>query len=624
MGSSHKDAKEAFVSGHTGGSVWDAQTVIAMCATGYLLYRCLTFTSRLPMDQSNQRSFWSTFTRTLLESMLLVLPELSVMTVADAPMNSLALIAFLVVAAAVSLAAPSRPLAHVFWSQTVPSSPTPSSALNFRPFSLVFRSYLQLVTVIAILAVDFHVFPRRFAKTETFGYSLMDLGVGGFIFSNGFVAGPRLKNSTPRSLDALFKSIRIALPILVIGFIRLGLTKGLEYQEHVTEYGVHWNFFFTLSLIPILTSIMQYLIPNLHFGAVSAILLAAYQYTLSTTGLEEYILTSPRVRGDLFSMNREGICSFLGYAGIFFAAACLGERILTSDERLLKAEEKELKMARDLKQARKQTKTKRDVSAGKVHTDEQIQESGGPAFSLDMINIIDLGTWLSASTTLFLAVRYERGILVSRRLANLPYSLWVIAVSVSLLFALLIIDKTFAWFLPTEAQIIAAHPLNVAATIAHASESNRPNSRGRSRSSSRKRNPSRSRSSSATAKQKQKKGKTNLVLPVLDLSENERLAFKMFLHRTRTPLILECVNRNQLAVFLLANLLTGLVNLTINTLEVPPFESFAILILYVTVVIGAAVAWDAMDLTLNLNRVQFGGSSRKGTPKEGRSRVKRE
>eukprot|EP00752_Nemacystus_decipiens_P016520 g14766.t2 len=47
-----------------------------------------------------------------------------------------------------------------------------------------FRASVMLMTCITILAVDFQVFPRRFAKTEVFGTGLMDLGVGATIFAS--------------------------------------------------------------------------------------------------------------------------------------------------------------------------------------------------------------------------------------------------------------------------------------------------------------------------------------------------------------------------------------------------------------------------------------------------------
>lgn len=38
-------------------------------------------------------------------------------------------------------------------------------------------------TAAAILAVDFHVFPHRFAKSGNYGISVMDIGTAMFVFS---------------------------------------------------------------------------------------------------------------------------------------------------------------------------------------------------------------------------------------------------------------------------------------------------------------------------------------------------------------------------------------------------------------------------------------------------------
>ena len=120
-----------------------------------------------------------------------------------------------------------------------------------RPFIGGFRAYVLISTAIAILSVDFVIFPRRFAKAETYGSGLMDMGVGAFIVSNAIVSPEArgIYSSDTRFISAVFRSFKSSLPLLVLGVMRFLSVKGTDYQEHASEYGTHWNFFFTLFVV---------------------------------------------------------------------------------------------------------------------------------------------------------------------------------------------------------------------------------------------------------------------------------------------------------------------------------------------------------------------------------------
>eukprot|EP00249_Psilotum_nudum_P007129 c20322_g1_i3 orf=454-1662(-) len=179
-----------------------------------------------------------------------------------------------------------------------------------------YRFVMMLMTCISILAVDFPVYPRRYAKTETYGTGLMDVGVGSFVVANALVSR-QARSLTPLKHGGV---VRHASPLLLMGFTRLLLTKGIEYQEHVEEYGVHWNFFFTLAAVALLTSFIQ--IPCQYCGIFGILVLAVYQVVL-LCGLNDYLTSSVR-DSSIVSLNKEGIFSLFGYWGLYLVSVQLG------------------------------------------------------------------------------------------------------------------------------------------------------------------------------------------------------------------------------------------------------------------------------------------------------------
>ncbi|RHY01107.1 hypothetical protein DYB35_009163 [Aphanomyces astaci] len=68
----------------------------------------------------------------------------------------------------------------------------------------------------------------------------------------------------------------------------------------------------------------------------------------------------------------------------------------------------------------------------------------------------------------------------------------------------------------------------------------------------------------------------------------------------RVPLIFTGISRNQLFVFLIANLITGAVNLSMQTLYAPPVVGFGIMLLYLFAVSVLAVGLEWFHIKVKL------------------------
>ncbi|KAF2839237.1 GPI-anchored wall transfer protein 1 [Patellaria atrata CBS 101060] len=488
----YKARKEAFVSNLNGGSVWEINEVTLVAPSAMLLWSVL---------QSRQKLFTPYTPAAYLVDFLLncgaLMLACTLYSSAPALLNLLLIIpSILVYFTSTSHERRTKTPAQKIPKSDEASRESTSEFLPAKPFITAYRGGMLIITCVAILAVDFRVFPRRFAKVENWGTSLMDMGVGSFVFTMGIVSArpvlkERFQNSPTLLSKRLIGAMRHSAPILLLGFVRLYTVKGLDYAEHVTEYGVHWNFFFTLGFLPPFIALFQSALNYVPSYAALALLLACtYEAALDFTDLKAFIIAAPRT--NLLSKNREGIFSFFGYLAIFLAGQACGMDILT-----------------------------RPISAKK----------GSSRFSRLRKSILGkLIIWTAIWTILFNLTTnyYGLNLLVSRRLANLPYFLWVSAFNCGQL----------ALFCAIE----------------------------------------------------------SFLFPDLHKTANKIVEADRV--KDATSRLLHAFNRNGLAIFLLANLLTGLVNLTLPTLEMDHIQAMAVLVAYMGTVSMVAVILDAYNVSI--------------------------
>lgn len=196
---------------------------------------------------------------------------------------------------------------------------------NQVPFVTIFRVFVNVKTAFSILAVDFSVFPRRYAKTETYGTGVMDIGVGAYVFANALVCPEaRRKNISGSNMNYITKQLLSVWPLIVLGMGRLVSVKISGYHEHVTEYGVHWNFFFTLAIVRVVASTVLVVLPASQSWVFALLISGLYQFTLETSGLKAFIIHNNDREKDFLHANKEGIFSVMGYVAIYMAGVQVG------------------------------------------------------------------------------------------------------------------------------------------------------------------------------------------------------------------------------------------------------------------------------------------------------------
>lgn len=344
----------------------------------------------------------------------------------------------------------------------------------------------------------------------------MDLGVGSVVFSGALVSQAARNASSTSGSSSLATSQRIwkmvssSIPLFVLAIVRMVSVWGVDYQTHVSEYGVHWNFFCTLALVGIFVNLMDIAgvtgrnsSPRL-FLLLGACIATLQQLALSFGGMYDFVMHAERV--NLVSANKEGICTVAGYLSIYYIGVGVGKFIFSCRTRkhwirlslYMTLSVVLLWILQWIALERSQAGIMAKNTGKDMHYDQWIAQQ-----PLKMHRV-----W--------------QAVIPSRRILNIGYIIWVITYNLSLLCCLLIVDCC------------------------------------------------------------------TLAVPADELGRASKEQKKRI--QPRLSIIAQSISQNQLLTFLVANLLTGAVNIFMETIFAGSVAAMTVLIVYLFLTMSISAA----------------------------------
>ena len=336
---SKRERKEAFVSNNDGTTFTEVSAIVLIVPLGAAARRALDAWRGIRMNAKGETvnvasgKVVSASTGVVADFILIVVPAIAAMMSPEVGMPAVAGILSLILH--VGLRASTKRDDWSFPDGVASPFGDESAPHAKRPYLAAYRAAMTLTTAVAILAIDFHAFPRRLGKTQTFGVGLMDVGTGSFVLANALVS--REARGVPPTRECHFGVepyclgynavvvLHNVLPLLLCGIVRAVAVYAFDYQQPVSEYGVYWNFFFTLAAVCAIGQLVT--IPPRYSALAGAVVLAAHQYALTHEGIGELIRADwdQGKRGDTWVMlNKEGVFSLPGYYAIYLIGVGVG------------------------------------------------------------------------------------------------------------------------------------------------------------------------------------------------------------------------------------------------------------------------------------------------------------